>query len=116
MSELPKIPVRKTDNTASHSGASAIQTHRPRLQILALNTFIRAGDTGATNEDLYRDNPNIQEHSIRPRVAELIDKGLIYECGSRKGSHGVEITVWKLTETGKRKAEIHRCVSEGQNA
>jgi hypothetical protein len=105
MSELPKVPVRKTDNTASHSGAAAIQPHRTRLIQVAFATFVRAGDNGATNEDLYRDNPRIQEHSIRPRVAELIDKGWIYECGSRNGSHGVEITVWRLTEVGKEEAE-----------
>lgn len=112
MSDETKVPVRNTDNTASHSGAAAIQSHRPRLRQIAFNTFVRAGDKGATNEDLYTDNPRIQEHSIRPRVAELIDRGLICECGSRKGSHGVEITVWKLTEKGKRQAEIQRCVSE----
>ena len=100
-----RMPVRATDNAASHAGAAAIQPRLAKLLLLAFRTFARAGDAGATNEDLYRDNPKIQEHSIRPRVAQLVEMGLIYECGYRMGSHGVAITVWKMTDSGKAEAE-----------
>ena len=99
-------PVREVDGEAAHEGAEAIKPRVPNLRERAFWTFARAGEKGATNEDLYRDHPDLRPDSIRPRVAELVKVGLIEECGRRRGSYGVSITVWKLTELGRSLAEV----------
>jgi hypothetical protein len=96
-----RAPVRRVDGDAARDGATAIQCRLRGLRLRAFDTFARAGDHGATNEDVYSDSPGVREHSIRPRVAELAEAGLIEECGRRRGSYGVDITVWKLTALGR---------------
>ena len=95
-------PVRNSDPAASHAGAAAINPHMGRLQRDAMIVFLDAGERGATNEDLYAAYPGLQEHSIRPRVNELKRMGFIERLGRRMGSHGVAITVWRISENGKR--------------
>lgn len=98
-------PVRRADGDAAHDGARAVQPRIRGLRARAFATFARAGAAGATNEDVYRDHPDVREHSIRPRVAELIEAGLLEECGRRRGSYGVDITLWRLTALGRAMAE-----------
>jgi hypothetical protein len=100
-------PVRNTDPAASHAGAAMIMPHVGKLQRMVLRVFLGAGPMGATNEDVYHAYSSLQEHSLRPRVNELHQKGFVEMIGRRRGSHGVDITVWRATAQAHEWARQH---------
>jgi DNA-binding PucR family transcriptional regulator len=73
--------VRRKDPDTSHEAAKTVDTamlERMVYEIIAM--FPR----GCTAEDVERALPNIRSHSITPRFAPLIKKGLIVDTGLRK--------------------------------
>jgi len=94
-------PVRNTDPNTSHDAAHKLR-RRSRLQYMVLQVFHIQGKNGATNENVYAGWPNEREDTLRPRVAELHNRGFICDYGTRMGSRGRHIRVWCITESGKR--------------
>jgi hypothetical protein len=98
-------PVRNTDPGTSHDAAHRLK-RRNKLQLMVLQVFQLRAKSGATNEDVYAGWPDEREDTLRPRVAELHNRGFITDYGTRMGSRGRHIRIWCITESGKRWLEV----------
>lgn len=87
-----------TDGTSQEAG-EAIKPVRARLQRIALMTFESLGD--ATTLECV-ENSGVGENSIRPRVSELRDMGLVEPTGERRTNpSGKSAAVLRLTDAGR---------------
>lgn len=87
-----------TDGTSQEAG-EALKPVRATLQRIALATFERLGP--ATTLECVKSS-GVGENSIRPRVSELRDMGLVEPTGERqKNPSGKSAAVLRLTDAGR---------------
>lgn len=87
---------RNDDPDTSKEAAESITTAHLELLVLGV---VKRHKNGVISEDVERELAHIRSHSITPRFAQLIDKGLIYDTGERrKASSGRNQRVVKATE------------------
>lgn len=89
----PTAPYAPNSST-SRAAAEAIRDHINRLQSGILTAFLAAGEEGFTTEEACSAT-FIAGNTMRPRLIELREKGLIVASGAeRKTRSGRRATVW----------------------
>jgi hypothetical protein len=78
---------RNTDPATSHAAARVVDKNIKGLMLVVYEAFVRAGKRGLTNTELVAAT-GLDWNTCTPRVAPLIDKGLIAVA---KDSDGKEI-------------------------
>ena len=82
----PKFMVRTTDPITSYEAAVVVDS--TKLEQLVYEAIAKHPD-GCIADDVEAALPHIRSHSITPRFAQLIRKGLIEDTGDkRKGNSG----------------------------
>lgn len=86
---------RESDPDTSKEAAQSVST--ADLERIVYNVIL-AAENGCTADDVEKALPYLRSHSITPRFAPLIRKGLIYDTGERRrASSGRNQRVVKAT-------------------
>jgi hypothetical protein len=77
----PHKLARTTDPDTSHAAAHTVDTSGMEKMVY---DFIKSRPKGVIQDDIYDGFPQYRDHSLTPRVAPLLRKGLIYDTGERR--------------------------------
>ena len=82
---------RKLDPETSHTAAANVDTSH--LEEIVYQAILSAGDRGMIADELDKAVPHIRRHSLMPRCAPLLRKGLIYRNGDKRKGQAMQFVL-----------------------
>lgn len=92
--DTPSAPLHHEPRPTEVEAAMKIERHLGPLLKLVYRDIIRAGSRGLTGDELCASHPDLNPYSLRPRLSQLSDRGLISTKGARPNRRGNGETVW----------------------
>jgi predicted transcriptional regulator len=84
---------RRSDPQSSRDAARMVVPVLNEIQAMVLSEMRRAGDNGLTDYELDAIF-DCRKSTYRSRRAELVEKGMIKDSGTRRENDGTNRTVW----------------------
>jgi len=88
------VPVHRDADETEVEAAEKVQPKAGRLRRMVFRAVKASGSWGTTGDELVRRIPEVRPYSLRPRLTELGQAGLIEKQGTRKNRNGNPERVW----------------------
>lgn len=87
---------RSTDPQTSHEAAEFVRPKAGTQRARVMDHLIGVGQNGTTDERAIEDT-GMNPSSYRGRRADLVQLGLVEQCGFSTNSSGCKAIVWRIT-------------------